>query len=122
MGIPRTISPVHHMALGETKRENSLSVFCIPLVIVVAVVVELAVGEEEGETGSGGFVVLIVGLVYDYVYIIICSIAYLIPTCLDQIRSTSIRVASPSPLGLTTFLLSVNKIEQTDNQSISANR
>ena len=77
MGIPYIISTVCHMALGEAKGEDSLSVFCIPLVIVV-VVVELAVGEEEGETGSGRFVVLIVGLVYDYVYIIICSIAYLI--------------------------------------------
>ena len=46
MGIPRIIAPVYHMALGEAKREDSLS---FPLaVVVIAVVVELAVGEEEG--------------------------------------------------------------------------
>lgn len=46
MGFPRTIYPVYHMALGEAKRKDSLS---FPLaVVVIAVVVVLAVGEEEG--------------------------------------------------------------------------
>lgn len=45
MGIPCIISSICHMALGEANREDSLS---FPLaVVVIAVVVELAMGEEE---------------------------------------------------------------------------